>query len=233
MSETTKKYISLDNLTKYSLKMKEYIDSVAVQPVQTDWSQNDETAADYIKNRTHYEAFDREVLVPELTLDFNELVQDSVGFLGSYRAMDFTYYIMNFTIGDKYVIVFDGQEYQFIANDIGCLKDPINYTTAPIHLSQGSMGAMNYYVKEPGTHTVSVLHLIPGAVKQLDEKFIPDTIARTSDIPAVPSIEGLATETYVQNEIQSVMSSLKIVKTTQEDYDALEVKDENTLYIVV
>ena len=39
---------------------------------------------------------------------------------------------------------------------------------------------------------------------QLDEKFIPDTIARTADIP---SITGLATETYVDTTIANLVNS--------------------------
>jgi hypothetical protein len=50
-------------------------------------------------------------------------------------------------------------------------------------------------------------------LKQLDEKFIPSTIARTEDIP---SIEGLATEEYVDTKVSD------LVNTAPEALDTLK-----------
>lgn len=47
--------------------------------------------------------------------------------------------------------------------------------------------------------------------------------------PTIPSIEGLATEEYVNN----MLSGLRLIQMTQSEYDALEVKDSNTLYIII
>ena len=135
------------------------------------------------------------------------------------------------------------------------------------------------------------VYLPIASVKQLDEKFIPDTIARTDDIPEgfsgdysdltnkpeIPSIKGLASETYVNEAIAGIvdsapetldtlnelaqalgddpnfattiateigtkastefvnnmLSGLRLVQMTQSEYDALEVKDSNTLYIII
>ena len=64
-----------------------------------------------------------------------------------------------------------------------------------------------------------------------------DTKADKSEIP---DITGLATEEYVDNAIASVgggnaatVNGFSIERKTQEEYDALAVKDPNILYIIV
>ena len=76
-----------------------------------------------------------------------------------------------------------------------------------------------------------------------------------TDKPVIPSIDGLASESYVQQEIAkiqvgedtvsdeekeyiddmfySVLGGLKFIKITQESYDAITNKDPNTIYIIV
>lgn len=74
--------------------------------------------------------------------------------------------------------------------------------------------------------------------------------------PEIPSIEGLATEELVTNLnndvvenideinteletkastefVNNMLSGLRLVQMTQSEYDALEVKDSNTLYIII
>ena len=50
-----------------------------------------------------------------------------------------------------------------------------------------------------------------------------------SNKPEIPSIQGLASEAYVNNKL----ANLQLVKITQAKYDALETKDPNTLYLIV
>lgn len=47
--------------------------------------------------------------------------------------------------------------------------------------------------------------------------------------PVIPSIQGLASESYVNNKL----SNLQLLRITQEDYNTLVTKDPNTLYIIV
>lgn len=42
-------------------------------------------------------------------------------------------------------------------------------------------------------------------------------------------LENFATEDFVNN----MLSGLRLVQMTQSEYDALEVKDSNTLYIII
>lgn len=67
-----------------------------------------------------------------------------------------------------------------------------------------------YSITISGSYEDNVIH-------QLDEKFIPDTIARIEDIP---SIEGLVTEEYVANYTDEKILNL----TTVEGFDSVIVK---------
>lgn len=52
------------------------------------------------------------------------------------------------------------------------------------------------------------------------------------DKPTIPSIAGLATESYVDAKINDRLNNLKIKTITQSDYDSLSNKDPNTLYLI-
>ena len=60
--------------------------------------------------------------------------------------------------------------------------------------------------------------------------------------PEIPSIDGLATEIYVDNKVEglaseayvtNMMGGLSLMQITQEDYDSLETKNPNILYIII
>lgn len=53
-----------------------------------------------------------------------------------------------------------------------------------------------------------------------------------TDKPTIPSIAGLATESYVDAKINDRLNSLNIKTITQSDYDSLSNKDPNTLYLI-
>ena len=98
-------------LQPYELGYKEkeglYInDGGVVRPVwsQGDYQQNDSTAADFIKNRTHYIATETE-----------ELINGKLFFTNSFLIR-----IENFILktGSKYRVFFDGGEYECVAFDI-------------------------------------------------------------------------------------------------------------------
>lgn len=98
-------------LQPYELGYKEkeglYInDGGVVRPVwgQSDYQQNDSTAADFIKNRTHY-----------IVTEIEELINDKLFFTNSEydRFQDFI-----LKTGSKYRVFFDGGEYECVAFDI-------------------------------------------------------------------------------------------------------------------
>jgi hypothetical protein len=116
-----------------------------------------------------------EEILPERTFDFTSAAYDS--FVGYYYHYDRDKYA-NFVVGAEYIVTWDGVEYRTVADRTGGLGDKSN-TELPVIISQGSMGAMYYYTKEQGTHSVGVRG---DYTKQLDEMYIPDTIARVSDL---------------------------------------------------
>lgn len=53
-----------------------------------------------------------------------------------------------------------------------------------------------------------------------------------TDKPTIPSIAGLATESYVDAKINDRLNNLNIKTITQSEYDSLSNKDPNTLYLI-
>ena len=71
--------------------------------VQSDWSMNDPEDPAYIKNRTHYEnTYDEEIIFNEI-INFEEPLTDT---------LQFTLPINRFTEGEKYVVQYQGVEYE-------------------------------------------------------------------------------------------------------------------------
>lgn len=147
--------------------------------IQTDWNQNDETAVDFIKNRTHYTetgtgVFEREIKTvfahgnDSQTLEFEAIPM----FVG--QVLELHYIRINtdgeynlygtFTVTDN-----DGD---LVAYD-DANGSPMYITANSIYL-HGSFGynARITKVKIVGETTTEVVH-------RLDEKYIPDTIMRT------------------------------------------------------
>ena len=151
---------------------------------QADWNQNDPAAADYVKNRTHYEESVREALAVDYTF-----TTDENGEYEYYSGRDYDWY-PNFVVGDTYIMVVNGTEYEVVAQDTSNL---LVSEGAPISIAQGSMGWVKFRDAEPNTaYTLSVYHIAGTSIKQLDEKFIPDTIARVADVEAVETRMGTA-----------------------------------------
>lgn len=167
--------------------LKEQVDNL--KEVQSDWTQNDAAAADYIKNRVggYYGTVTQEIFNNE-ELDFSENGIDTPNSI----IID-----SNYTITDyKVDIIFDNVKYSgtfkhghliyYFGN--GSLKDnenfPMEDTGEPfviIAMSQEGAHA-RIYAKELGKHTVDLKIFSPGIV-QIPFEFleIPDTIARTDN----------------------------------------------------
>ena len=151
--------------------------------VQPDWNQNDPTAADYIKNRTHYD----EQTVIEWDGDTTGLVgakgvlykvsdvipakSDVLGgtiTLSNGSAITITPDMTGMTDGDSFAIA----EFALIIASAGVFSDKgFSFTETGIYFMSGS-----------NAHTSKLVY---GFTKTIDEKFIPETIAKKSDIPEV------------------------------------------------
>ena len=154
---------------------------------QPDWNQNDETAPDYVKNRTHYSKIVRGTIVEEQSININ------------YPATDERYAILNIKLN-----IVEGNTYTVILNDVSyeCVawKKP-NSTT--LVLGNGSFNGneglgedvpfaclidedefhdlyAELYAAD-GDYTISVEGDIE-EVRTLDEKYLPKSVPLQKDM---------------------------------------------------
>lgn len=155
-----------------------------IAQVQADWNQTDDTAVDYIKNRTHYENIIEtsvvlvdedvtlEVLMPEGTPEaqWDEPLTFENGKIYTVAIED-----------EQQDIVCENNELIFISST---LNDTYSLSADGIFSRNGSGPEGTYHIKIETTE-------VSTAIKHLDEKFIPDTIARVEDIPSEEYINSL------------------------------------------
>ena len=149
---------------------------------QSDWKMNDESDGAFVKNRTHYYTGSGTTIVPNTAFSISST--STYTELGEFTA------VSNMEMGKRYSIVFDNVEYNitstsnaivgngdFADNDI-VLGNTSDY---PFAIFIDMTDYLVYaYANKTGNHTLQIFDT-PNVV-QLDEAFIPDTIARVSDI---------------------------------------------------
>ena len=165
-------------------------DSVLAKP---NWNQDNPDGDGYILNRTHYDT--RVVLsevLPETKIDFgaNTTIR--------WRGSDTNYFVL--TAGKTYEVMFDGTPYYCVCNSLfgnnyitgignQSIQNSNNENTGEPFFIQWEDyydGALNYlYVSTSGEHTITIQEIASGKFKQLDEKYIPNTIARSNDIEEI------------------------------------------------
>ena len=143
--------------------------------VQPDWSQNDSTATDYIKNRPFYEGDPSEtVFVEESTVSFS-------GSGGMYSAQIQS----NFeaTVGQTYKVTWDGAVYECACVNfsgtpfIGNLSIPGfgSDTGEPFLMGINNGSGIGIYTKDASaSHTISISGSIAEVI-QIPDKYISDT----------------------------------------------------------
>ena len=169
--------------------------------IQADWNQNDETAINYIHNRTHYE-------LAEQTNNniFNETLTfetDNTGTAGHHLYYGSAATSITFEADKLYNIVIDGQDF----GNIVCNKNltlTIGETGQDVYWTF-SVSSGNLYVDT--YDTAASHHIQIGAVEetitvhQLDEKYIPDTIARKTDLE---NVQVDLSNYYTKDEIDNM-----------------------------
>lgn len=173
MAKITKQYLDFNGLNLYN----EYIFS---KIKQSDWSVNDPSDPRYVKNRTHWIGDPVEtVLIPEQTVAFE--VSGEMGEAVSPVTIEPVE-------GQSYTVNFDGVTYQCVCKMFGgtylYIGSPTIFeledTGEPfIYLyynGQGMWGAYNADTEHVVSVSITAVHIVP-----IDDKFIPDTIARISN----------------------------------------------------
>lgn len=225
--------------------------------IKANWNTNDETDLSYINNRTHWTEEIIENIIPETTVTFGAATEpgkDTGTATGSAtqiypefgEVFDVEWNGTNYHLEVGNYTKTDGSFGHGIGNTGmfgGSLK---RYPFLIGFLTEAEAAAAGYtymvWVNDGSTSaTFSVSGVTGEEVHQLDEKFIPDTIARVEDINTainnitrpitsvngqtgdvvltasdvgalpdttnIPSIEGLASENYVETKIAELVNS--------------------------
>jgi len=193
-SVTTALENSIENVTVNGTPVKKTDKSVNIVIPQSDWSQNDETADDYIKNRTHWrEAVEnKEYIVENVSLDTGRSHSVDIDVLsGEY------YVVIDNGEPEKCTIitqVIGGRHYQWIGTlqqfGIGGQSDvPSKYWCLQgIQETMATFGC-TLFNRTGASHTFTIYKSEgKDVIHKLDEKFIPDSIARKEDIPDAPAM---------------------------------------------
>ena len=77
--------------------------------VQADWNQSDETATDYVKNRTHYEEY--VVAVPETTVQY---IRPTTG---HHAMIAISGYDKHFVVGKMYTVTWNGETHTSVCQE--------------------------------------------------------------------------------------------------------------------
>lgn len=163
--------------------------------VRSDWNQNDPTAINYIENRPFYEkeadvelSFEAEIDIPD----------NGEGTYFHYTKYDQTINGDPIVIDSLYRVVYDGVEYNNVSvyenygyRMLGFRHDSDD-SIYPFHIAHryDDINQVSFGATTPGLHIYQVYKILSSSeLVQLDEKFIPETIARKSDIPTeLPSV---------------------------------------------
>ena len=153
------KYISRDNL--------EFVIDGLKIGTQADWNENDKTASGYVRNRTHWEETNKITLVDNLT---------SEDYAGDNSPQ------CNFIPDQKYNVVWNGILYE----DLVCWFDEGynvigNSEELPFYIDDDGGDSLYIEASEDEPWTISIVHL-QREIYQINEKYIPDSIARARDV---------------------------------------------------
>ena len=166
--------VSILTQTIHKIDKKYLPDDIDSQP---DWNQNDETQSDYIKNRPFYEA-----------------VVETAILEGNYTWNSDTWLEFAPDWEDQIDII-HGKEYRIRIDGIDYYGTTVDFGDDGVYIRVYSDSDPDSYIFEVGNYSLSGdfseigatagkesfvgVYLIDGGVKQLDEKFIPDSIQRT------------------------------------------------------
>lgn len=147
----------------------------------SDWNQNDERKADYIKNRTHYEG--------DISI-CDTIVAEAWQNLKLSAPFDW----------NNAKILVDGKEVEYLIGDNRYSEGLVMVYDA------NSNQILHYYDADMKPLVITALDLLVGkrvqiiqsCVKTLDEKYIPDNIARVGDVERMIGI--------VNDELESILA---------------------------
>lgn len=188
------------------------------KPVQSDWNESDQTSQAHILNRVCYEDY-----------EYNEMVSGNLGttLANGYYFKGQVVESNPITLGETYRVIYNGNEYMLESHE--CINDSnatIVYLGNAIILEKTSSnytdmqdtGEPFVFTYSDITKTLSISAEDSGVpftvekqlsvLKQLDEKFIPDTIARVSSVNELNALVG---DVAVSEQISTAIDEIPVV----------------------
>ena len=168
------------------------------EQIQSDWNQNDPEQPDYVKNRTHWEEGPT-VIEWDGNTEGRECPADGAHYHVSNEIPTVEYFIN----GVATVTMEDGsaQEMPITEDEIAVEENGIFWMGVCVaYVDEAVVSGMTfpkagtYFLCQEGLGYVSKLTYGSVTVHPIDEKFIPESIARVADIP-----EGLPAVTTADN----------------------------------
>jgi hypothetical protein len=198
---------------------------------QADWNETSTSSLSYIKNKP-FGLFLGEKI--QTTCDITVPAEDlSESALGVYRTPDYKY-PGEFWVGDyTYEVIIDGVPYYTQAIDgyssfdyLGSFNLPSNPDEAefPFLIYRDGNGYILIYFASPGPHTVKITAYAGGyELVKIDEKFIPDTIARKDD---------LKIETVSDDQIIFWLSEENVISPIASASGEMYTSNNNEIYVL-
>ena len=190
--------------------LQEIQDELGAQP---DWTQNNPDAPDYVKNRTHWIEDAKLETIFDGTLDTSGVGSAHFDFLEMNKPL---------VVGEEYLVTLNGTQYWLTADfdgDIVYIGDnTFKYTTMPFVLYNDSDTSQMFETNKSGTWKLNVKHNSK-VVHQLDEKFIPDSIARVHNWAKIYDSGAITKNVNAFSSISiddytNLMVAIKVVNTT-------------------
>ena len=166
-----------------------------IQKSRGNWNQNDETAADYIKNRTHWSEVSLVEILPEITIyieeDYDKISNDITLELGKTYNVTFNGKEYNCTAwsNGEAILIGNGSIYggrDVASGNIGGNNEPFS--------CDNEDGTLYLNVSESGTHTVRISYQSE-VIHKIDKKYLP--IKNVLDGSAEGSVRTIETNTEI------------------------------------
>lgn len=209
--KNTIQYVEItdDGFYQNNVYLETVFDDLMNEIPQVDYEQNDSAAKDYIKNRTHYEYEISEYVCFEDYLAYNETKIVPLGIEIPVGTTIKTYYESDeFTLSQVFTSKVEQTSYGSIHASNGLFN---------IYFRNNNIEVGNYN----GSGNVKIVAENITILKQLDEKYIPDTYAKIqaveeirNEIPNVPEWAMAETKpTYTAEEVGAMPVDASVVKS--------------------
>lgn len=260
LQETTKTLATKKEMTDGDEAISERINEAINKISQPDWSQNDETAKDYIKNRTHY----------VINSEEGELLYDKTisGFQNDYDNIYITSFNADIPEYLKYIytfkVVWDGVEYicENIRNSGGLYLMNPSVILGNVNFKENSDGEPfciyldidNQFIRvdtntSDSTHTLKIIEIYED-VKQLSSKYISNDIARSSEVEEIAyylldevytkasqndldDLRDLVGDTSVSDQINELTETFATANYVDKNIPVINILENGTDYNIV